>query len=219
MSAVAVSRFLLSDLVRSQRVLIPLAVQAIVLGVLFGGDPGPPPAPWAASALALYPIAAWLGIVVANAEDPIQRHVTVAAAGGAGRVAAGTLLLAVAGDVLLTALSVVWPAVVTSYPHPPEVLLLGAGAHLACALTGTAVGLLCARPFVTKVGWSLLAALSIVVVTGVQPRLPPVGTVVRALTATGDAGQPTTVLVGVVLGAVLALAAAAVSAAVSARAV
>lgn len=218
MSAVAVSRFLLSDLLRSQRVVVPLVVQVVVLGVLFGGDPGPLPAPWAASALALYPVAAWLGIVAANAEDPVQRTVTVASAGGVGRVVTGTLLLALAGDVVLTVVSVAWPVVVTAYPHPPDVLLLGAGAHLACAMTGTAVGLLCARPLITKVGWSLLAALTVVVVTGVQPRLPPVGTVVRALTATGPAGQATTVLVGVVLAAVAAVAAAAVSAAVSARA-
>lgn len=218
MSAVAVSRFLLSDLLRSQRVVIPVFVQAVVLAVLFGGDPGPLPAPWAASALALYPISAWLGIVVANAEDPVQRTVTVAAAGGAGRVVVGTLLVALAGDLLLVALSVLWPVVATSYPHPGPVLLLGAGAHLACALTGTAVGLLCARPLIAKVGWSLLAALTVVVVTGVQPRLPPVGTVVRALTAAGPVDQSTTVVSGVVVAAALALVAAVVSTAVSARA-
>ncbi|AEA22918.1 MULTISPECIES: hypothetical protein [Pseudonocardia] len=217
MSAVAVSRFLLSDLYRSQRAIVPVVGQAVLLAVLFGGDPGPLPAPWAASALALYPIAAWLGIVVANTEDPVQRHVTVVSAGGVRRVVGGVLLLAVAGDVVLSALSVVWPMVTTHYPHPLSVLALGFGAHLACALTGTAVGLLCARPLIGKVGWSLLAAGTVVVVTGTQSRVPPVGTVVRAITQGGLPGSGTVVVTGVALGALLAVGAAAVSARVGAR--
>lgn len=217
MSAVAVSRFLLADLYRSQRAVVPIIGQAVLLAVLFGGDPGPLPAPWAASALALYPIAAWLGIVVANTEDPIQRNVTVVAAGGVARVAGGVLLLAVAGDVLLSLISVVWPMVTTTYPHPLSLVALGFGAHLACALTGTAVGLLCARPVIGKVGWSLLAAGTVVVVTGTQSRVPPVGTVVRAITAGEPPGSATVVVTGLVLGVLLAVVAAVVSAWVAAR--
>jgi hypothetical protein len=44
-----------------------------------------------------------------------------------------------------------------------------------------AVGLLCARPVITRLGWSLLIAVAVVVVTGVTPWLPPVGTAVRSL--------------------------------------
>ena len=58
----AVARFLAADVLRSQRYLLPLLVYAAVLGVLFGNDPGPPPGPWAASALALYPLAAWFAV-------------------------------------------------------------------------------------------------------------------------------------------------------------
>ncbi|MBN9112609.1 MAG: hypothetical protein J0I34_27945 [Pseudonocardia sp.] len=217
MSAIAVSRFLLSDLYRSQRAVVPIIIQAAILAILFGGDPGPLPAPWAASALALYPIAAWLGIVVANTEDPIQRHVTVVAAGGVGRVVGGILTLALAGDVLLSLISVVWPMVATHYPHPPSVVALGLGGHLVCAVTGTAVGLLCARPVVGKVGWSLLAAGTVVVVTGTQSHVPPVGTVVRALTSGGPPGSGAVVGTGLVIAAVLAVLAAGVSAAVALR--
>lgn len=34
---------------------------------------------------------------------------------------------------------------------------------------------------ITRIGWSLLAAVTVVVITGVTPWLPPVGTAVRAL--------------------------------------
>jgi hypothetical protein len=184
----AAARYLVALLLGAQRVLLPLVAFLAVLGVLFGGDPGPPPTPWAASALAVYPVAAWLALVVANAEDPVQRAVTATAAGGRAAVAAATLLVALAGDLLLVAMAVLVPLVTGRYPYPPATLLVGAVAHLACATAGTAVGLLCARPLVARVGWSFLLALTVVVVTAVQPWLPPVGVAVHALSSGG--GNP-----------------------------
>lgn len=181
MTSFAVARYLLSDAYRSQRVLLPVVLQIAVLAVLFGGDPGPLPAPWAASTLALYPVATWLALTVANTEDPVQRSVTVAAAGGPGPVVRGTALVAFAGVVLLTALSVGWGLAAArgaSVAHVVEGVL----AHLCAGLTGTAVGLLVARPLVARIGWSLVVALVVVLSTAVQPWLPPVGAAVAALT-------------------------------------
>jgi hypothetical protein len=181
-TVLAVARHLASEVVRSQRWLPPLLLFAAVLAVLFGGDPGPPPVPWAASALALYPVAAWWTLVVAHVEDPARRTLTASAAGGWGPVAAATPAVALAGDAVLVALAVVWPVVLGGYPYPPPTVLLGVVAHLAAAATGTAVGLLCARPVVTRIGWSVLFGVVVVTVTAVQPWLPPVGTAVAALT-------------------------------------
>lgn len=179
---VAAARFLAALVIGGQRGLLPLVAQAVVLAVLFGGDPGPAPTPWAASALMAYVTAAWFALVVANVEDPAQRPVTVAAAGGRGRVVAGTLLVALGGDLLLVALSVLWPVVTAPYDYVTGVLALGVLGHLACATAGTAVGLLCARPVIRRVGWSFVVAAIVVTVTAVQPWLPPVGTAVSALT-------------------------------------
>lgn len=179
-----VARYVLDDLLRSQRFLVPVFGYVALLGVLFGGDPGPAPGGWPASALALYAVGAWLAITTANTEDPVQRHVTVAAAGGPWAVARGVLLACLAVDVLLAALATVRPLVplITHvYPYPPHELIGGFLAHLATAATGTAVGLLCARPVIPRIGWSLLVAVTVVVTTGVRPWLPPVGTAVRAL--------------------------------------
>lgn len=48
------------------------------------------------------------------------------------------------------ALAAAWPVVVGRYGYPPATVLLGVVAHLAAAPAGTAVGLLCARPVVTR---------------------------------------------------------------------
>jgi hypothetical protein len=181
-TAFAVARYLLSDAYRSQRVLLPIVLQLAVLAVLFGGDPGPLPTPWAASALALYPVSTWLALTIANTEDPVQRSVTVAAAGGPGPVVRGTALVALAGVVLLTALSVGWGVAAArgaSAAHLAEGILC----HLAAGATGTAVGLLVARPIVMRIGWSLVIGLVVVLSTAVQSWLPPVGAAVAALTA------------------------------------
>ncbi|MEU7816155.1 hypothetical protein [Pseudonocardia sp. NPDC049154] len=181
MTAVAVARYLLADAVRSQRAVLPVVLQVAVLAVLFGGDPGRLPEPWGASVLTLYPVAAWLALTVAHTEDPVQRGVTVAAAGGFGPVAAGTLLVALAGDIGLAVLSVAWPLVATPYSAPPAVVVTGLLAHLAAGATGTAVGLLCARPWIRRIGRSLLVGAVVVIATAVQPWLPPVGSAVHAL--------------------------------------
>ncbi|MEJ3657178.1 hypothetical protein WEH80_29865 [Actinomycetes bacterium KLBMP 9759] len=177
-------RYALSDLLRSQRFLVPCVLYAGLLAVLFGGDPGPPPGPWAASGLALYPVAAWLAVTVANTEDPVQRDVTTAAAGSPWRVVAGLLATCLVVDVVLVAMAIGWPMVLTRYDHPPHLVAAGALAHLAAAVTGTAVGIACARPVIRGIGWTALAVAGIVVVTGIQNWLPPVGTAIKALDAT-----------------------------------
>ena len=185
MRTLAVARFVAADVLRSQRWLLPVLAFGAVLAVLYGGDPGAAPGPWAVSALVLYPVAAWFAVVVAAAESSEQRPVTVAAAGGFAPVAAGTLIVALLGGFALAALPVAVPLVVGRYPYPLPVVLTGAFAHLACAATGTAVGLLCARPVVARIGWSFCLALTIVTITAVQSWLPPVGSAVQAIVAGG----------------------------------
>jgi hypothetical protein len=202
----AAARYLLARLALGQAALVPVVAFGAVLAVLFGGDPGPPPAPWAASALAAYPVAAWLAVLVAHVEDPAERSATLADAAGVARVTAGTLLVALAADVLLAVLAVAWPVVVTAYRYPPAMLLTALLAHLATAATGTAVGLLCARPLIRRTGATFVVAGVVLVVTGVQRSLPPVGTTVGALAA----GSPAPPAGGAVLGIGLALAASAV---------
>ena len=96
-------RYFCSDLLRSHRFLLPVFLYVLVLAPLFNGDPGPPPRLWVVTAVVLYPVSCWLAVTVANTEDPVQRHVTIAAAGGPGRVAAGVVLTCLLGDLVLVA--------------------------------------------------------------------------------------------------------------------
>ncbi|OLT10720.1 hypothetical protein BJF78_05330 [Pseudonocardia sp. CNS-139] len=208
----AVARYVAADVLRSQRWLLPVLAYGAVLGVLYGGDPGPAPGVWPATAFALYPLAAWLALVVANAEAPEQRPVTAVSAGGYGRVAAGTALVALAGGLVMAQLPVLVPLVVPRHPYPAALVLTGLVAHLAAAAAGTAVGLVCARPFVRRIGWSFCLGVAIVTVTAVQPWLPPVGTAVGAIV---DGGPPP--VASALLAVVLAGAAAAAGWAVERR--
>jgi hypothetical protein len=141
---VIVARYVLADLLRSQRFIVPVFTYLATLAVLFGGDPGPAPAGWPASALILYPVSAWLAITTANSEDPVSRLVTIAAAGGPAVVARGVLAACLPADVVLATVSAVRPVIplITHvYPYTPAELLGGGLAHLATATAGTAVGL------------------------------------------------------------------------------
>lgn len=180
---ITVARYVLADLLRSQRFIVPVFLYIATLGVLFGGDPGPAPGGWPASALVLYPVGAWLAITTANTEEPVARLVTEAAAGGPAVVARGVLAACLLTDIVLAAASTAIPLVTRGYPYSAAELLGGGLAHLATAAAGTAVGLLCARPVIERVGWSLLVAVTVVVITGVTPWLPPVGTAVTAIAA------------------------------------
>lgn len=205
-SAIAVAGMLGEDIARSQRFIVPALLFGTVLAVLFGGDPGRLPEPWAATALLLYPVGAWLTHSVASTEDDVARTVTVTAAGGVEAVAIGVALAGTAGIAVLSVLAVVWGTIAGLSSAGPGVLLDGLLAHLACGLTGVAVGLVCARPMIRSLGWALVVGLSFVLVTGTQAWLPPVGTAAAAL----GSGRG-----GIGLGGSLLLAVALVAAAVA----
>lgn len=178
---IALVRYLGSDLLRSQRFVLPVFLYVLVLAPLLNGDPGPPPELWVLTAVVLYPVSCWLAVTVANTEDPVQRHVTVAAAGGPGRVAAGVLLTCLLADLVLVAIAVGWPVLSTGYAFPARTVAAGVFANVAVATTGTAVGLLCARPVMHSVGWSVVVAGGTLFATGAQPWLPPIGLAFRQL--------------------------------------
>jgi hypothetical protein len=184
-------RYLGSDLFRSQRFLLPVFLYVLLLAPLFGGDPGPPPQLWTVTAVVLYPVSCWLAVTVANTEDPVQRHVTIAATGSPTRLAYGVLLTCLLADLGLVAVAICWPMISTLYDFPAQVIASGALAHVTVATTGTAVGLLCTRPVINNVGWSALTAGGALFLTASLPWLPPVG---LTFTALNDTPAPTLTL-------------------------
>ncbi|MEV1295621.1 hypothetical protein [Pseudonocardia sp. NPDC049635] len=186
-SAFAVAMLLGEDLARSERFIAPAVLYVAVVAFLFAGDPAPLPEPWAASALLLYPVGAWFAHALAEAEDDVARTVTLSAAGGPLPVAAGVLLAATAGIAALGLVAVVWGVVAAWGTATTGGLLDGMLAHLACGITGAAVGSVFARPLFRSEGVALVAALTFLVVTGTSAWLPPVGTAAASL-GTGRGG-------------------------------
>jgi len=177
----ALVRYLLADLLRSQRYLPPLLVFGAVLAMFNAGDAGPPPSAYAGPGAFLYPTAVWLTVVVATVEDPVRRAVTVTTAGGWGRVQAAVALLSCAAVAVVAVVATLVPVLTQPRPYPPGVVALGLASLLVCGLTGVGVGVLCARPVITRPGWAVLAATALVVLAFLFGRTPPIGNVLGAL--------------------------------------
>lgn len=186
-SAFAVAWLLGEDVARSERFVAPAVLYLVALAVLFGSAPGPLPAPWAASALLLYPLGAWLAHALAESEEDPARAVTLSAAGGPLPVAAGVLVAATAAIAVLGLVAAVWGVIAAWGTGTPGALLDGLLAHLACGITGAAVGSVFSRPVFRSEGPALLWGLVFLVVTGTTAWLPPVGTAAASL-GTGRVG-------------------------------
>jgi hypothetical protein len=177
-----VIRYLLADLAKSQRWLPPMFVYFAMIGSLYGGDPGTPRPPYGVSEMVLFPLAAWLTVVVVNNEDPVQRHVTMAAVGGWRRMLAGLVAAASVINGVLVLLATFVPALIHHHPYALSDIALGLAAHVISAVTGIGLGVLCARPMIPTTGWSLLAIVAVsLVLLVVANRLPPVGAMAHLL--------------------------------------
>lgn len=172
----ALLRYQAALLVRSQRWLPPFILYVVFLGVgVQSGQPILDSLGYAAAAL--LPVAAWLVRICVSNEPPAARA-CVSAAVGPGRAHLASLLVALAGAVLLgtvTTLVVTLISDPVSADHQTPVPRFPAGAAgllatLACALLGTAVGALTTWPLLRSPGRAvpamLLAALLTTVTTG-----------------------------------------------------
>lgn len=179
-------RYQLALLGHSQRWLPPALAFLIVLAVLYT-DPGAPVLPeFAVSAGALTVVACWLTIALVDAEDPVQRLITLTHARRQTRLLAG-IVLAVLG--CCAALAVVSLAFGTlRHKGAPEwgALGLGALAHLAAGSTGVAIGLPCSRLLVTRRGYTVLLALALLGLVVLVRWIPLVNPMLRAMSEPGS---------------------------------
>ncbi|MEJ2856703.1 MULTISPECIES: hypothetical protein [unclassified Saccharothrix] len=188
----ALVRYLLADVLRTQRWLPPLLLFGAVLAMLNSSDAGPPLSAYAGTCVFVYPVAVWLTIVIATAEDPVRRSVTVATAGW-GRVHAAVAVLSGLAVLVVAALATLVPLLTQPRPYPLPVVLIGFVALLVCGLTGVGVGVLCARPVVTQHGWSVLLAVALVFAAFLFGQVPPIGNVLGALGRDSGVGTALTV--------------------------
>ncbi|MDX3661873.1 hypothetical protein PV646_31615 [Streptomyces sp. ID05-26A] len=178
---ISLVRYLAADVFRGQRYLAPLLVFLGVMGMLFSSDAGQPLEAYSGSSALLYPIAAWMAVVVATSEDVVRREITVVAAGGWSRVLTAAALVSVLFALAMALLAAVWPVVTNPHPYTLGDFLVGLAAHTGCALLGVGVGLLFARPVFDSIGRTVLAVFSVVVLTYPLGRSTPLGWVLDAL--------------------------------------
>lgn len=155
----ALVRYLVADVLRSQRWVAPLL--AFLGGVaVFNVAGGPLLTTYADTATVLLPISVWLTVVVANAEDATQAAITAVTVGGHRRLRLAKLLTAWTGCGVLTVVAVLWPLIVRSYSGAAGTgdVAAGVAAHLLVALFGVGVGSLGMRAVLGRAGWTVLAA-------------------------------------------------------------
>lgn len=177
----ALVRYLAADVLRGQRFLAPLLVFLGSLGMLFAYDPGPQLAAFSGSAALIYPIGAWLTVVVAMSEDAVRREITVVSAGGWPRVLTAVAVTAVLFGLAFAVVATVWPVVASPRPYSLLQVLAGLGVHSVAVLLGVGVGLMFSRPVFDSIGRTVLVVFGVVVMTYPLGRHTPLGWVLDAL--------------------------------------
>jgi hypothetical protein len=178
---IALVRYSLSMLVRSQAYIAPVVVFFAGVGVFTTGGAGPLAEAYSACALLLFLCMTWLTVALINTEDRTQRAMTAAAAGGEPRVLAGNVLSAALLAVLLTLIGLIYPLYAGQHPITGPGLAVGVVAQLTSGLAGIAVGLLCSRLLIRHTGVAVLVALGVVGVMVVFQAVPPVAPMLSLL--------------------------------------
>lgn len=182
--AIAVARYYVVLLARSQRWLPPVLFYGIALAIDSGGGDSAADA-FAYSAAFLLPVSAWLTRALLTAEPPEAAAITATAAGPArARLAA---LSAATSYGLLCALLGALVAAVTG-PGGASTLLDGLCTEVICVLLGTAAGVLSAPPLVPAAGWGVLLA-GLLALGLLVARFSPASMGIRALTRVSNGGS------------------------------
>jgi hypothetical protein len=182
---IAAIRYQAALLAHSQRYLPPLVLFLGLLAIQYT-DPTAPALPeFAVSAGALLVVACWLTIALVDVESPVQRLVTRSHVRRVPAVVASLAFTVLPVCVLLAVVSEIW-ALLVHASMPAAELGYGLLAHLACALTGTAVGLPCSRLLVGRFGYTVVSALAVVAVVLLARPVPLVNPMLRTLAGGGS---------------------------------
>jgi hypothetical protein len=186
----ALIRYTLSNLFVSQRFVPPTFLFMVLLAVLTSNDPGPLVTVYAAAGGSLLAASVWITVAVANAEDPVGRWVLLANARRPSDVVVAIAVSALLYEAALIAIGLGYPLVTGHHTVTVSGLVIGAVAEFTCALVGTGVGLLCARPVIVRTGFSTLTAIALVLAVLLVKALPPVSPMLRRMTD-GSAARTT----------------------------
>lgn len=166
-------RYDLTTYRRSGRWLGPLLAMAVVLGVVYGADPGPARSAMAATSLALLPLAGWATRALIGQARACGQGILVTALGGRARTQVAHLVAAWCAQVPLALVSVAVGLLAADDGGSfARTALLGVVLHLGMAGVGTAVGAVFVQPLVDHAGYAvvgIVGACTVLMVVRASP--------------------------------------------------
>ena len=193
----ALYRYLLTSVLLSQRYLPPTLIFLAALAVGTTSDNGPLQSSYAFCVLAMLVCTTWLTVSIVNHEDPTQRQITVVTMGSSLRVLATTVAVVVTWCVPLLIVGLVYPIVTGKHVVTAADLAVGGAAQLGAGLIGAAIGLLCSRLVIRRIGIAMLTAaaaiLAVLLLRWISP-IRPIMTVLSNDKPAGTNAVPLTLL-------------------------
>lgn len=170
----ALVRYLLADVLRTQRWVAPLLTYLAAL-MIIGPPTGPMLPTYAMAAAALVPIGMWITVVVFTSEEPPQAAITMSIAGGFGRVWPAKVLAALLSTLVVGYASLIWLTVTNN-----QYANVGVGFvdYTMTALAGVAFGTLISRPILAKISWTALLGVGICLAQLLIRQAPPVNAMI-----------------------------------------
>ncbi|GAA1670321.1 hypothetical protein GCM10009745_11000 [Kribbella yunnanensis] len=169
----ALYRFLLTSVLLSQRYLPPTLIFLAALAVGTTSDNGPLQSAYAFCVLAMLVCTTWLTVSIVNHEDPTQRRITLVMIGSSAKVLAVTVAVILTWCVPLIVIGICYPLVTGKHVVTAGILAVGVVAHLTAALVGIAIGLLCSRLVIPRIGVAMLTAaaaiLAVLLIRWISP--------------------------------------------------
>jgi hypothetical protein len=176
----ALVRYVLADALHGQRATAPALSFLVATAVLNAMGGGPVLPDYAATAVALLPVALWLTVVVCNSEDPVLAAVTTVTAGSATRVRLAKLAAAYLACLPLILAALAWPLFMGKRLSA-GVLGAGLAAYLLTALAGVGLGALASRPVIRRSAWAVLLGVAFPMADLLIPDGPPAHQLVSLL--------------------------------------
>ncbi|WP_327635621.1 hypothetical protein OHB24_37265 [Kribbella sp. NBC_00482] len=193
----ALYRYLLTSVLLSQRYLPPTLIFLAAMAVGTTSDNGPLQSSYSFCVLAMLVCTTWLTVSIVNHEDPTQRKITLVMIGSSLRVLTMTVAVVLTWCVPLLVIGLVYPIVTGKHVVTAGDLAVGAAAQLGAAMIGIAIGLLCSRLVIPRIGVAMLTAaaaiLAVLLVGWISP-IRPIMTVLSDEKSAGANAVPLTLL-------------------------
>lgn len=160
-------------LARSGRFLGPLAVEVLLVILVYYYAGNPVRDSYGTTALYLVPLAAWMGLMALDVADPALRELAVARRGRL-RTDLARLGAAALPVVAMALFALVAPLAVGAFNRDPTAadLVTGLLAHLACGAIGLGLAACAARPVIGRIalsGAAVVAGMLVIAAAGAPP--------------------------------------------------